>query len=123
MTTPAIPRRFGGYQPPMADVFGRALRDRLGQTVQFEFVGNIIDVDHDAADLLLMVEQGPLTVCYSVRPWHLWWQRNANGLARHYAAPGCLTPYLHVQWGMTSRANRVMDWRTSAGAMRPPWLK
>jgi TRAP-type C4-dicarboxylate transport system substrate-binding protein len=68
--TPAIPIRFGGYQPPTsvhhraADVLGRALRARLGPAVQFELVGNIMDAGHRAADLLTMVEQGTMTMCY-----------------------------------------------------------
>ena len=62
--------RFSGYQPPAsvhsraAAVFGRALADRLGDAVRFEFDGNIIDSGRAAADLLTMVESGEIAMCY-----------------------------------------------------------
>jgi TRAP-type transport system periplasmic protein len=68
--TSAISIRFGGYQPPSsvhhraAEVFGRVLHDRLGPRVAFELIGNVMDAGHAAADLLAMVEQGSLTMCY-----------------------------------------------------------
>ncbi len=62
--------RFGGYQPPSsihnkaAEIFGNALSSRLGDAVQFELDGNITASGHNAADLLTMVEDGALTLCY-----------------------------------------------------------
>ena len=61
---------FGGYQPPTsihnkaAEVFGRRLADRLGDEVRFSLDGNIIESGHKAADLLTMVENGTLALCY-----------------------------------------------------------
>ncbi len=65
-----IPISFGGYQPPTsihnkaAEVFGRRLADRLGDEVWFSLDGNIIVSGHKAADLLTMVENGTLSLCY-----------------------------------------------------------
>ena len=65
-----IPIDFGGYQPPSsihnkaAEVFGRRLADRLGDEVRLSLDGNIIESGHKAADLLTMVEDGTLTLCY-----------------------------------------------------------
>ena len=65
-----IPIGFGGYQPPKsihnkaAEVFGRRLADRLGDEVRFSFDGNIIESGRKAADLLTMVENGTLSLCY-----------------------------------------------------------
>ncbi len=61
---------FGGYQPPAsihnkaAEVFGRHLAGRLGDEVRFSLDGNIIESGHRAADLLTMVENGTLGLCY-----------------------------------------------------------
>ncbi|MBT5559481.1 MAG: TRAP transporter substrate-binding protein [Proteobacteria bacterium] len=62
--------RFGGYQGPAsvhtraAQVFGQELKKRLADRVQFEFQENIIEHGHNAADLLTMVEDGTLSMCY-----------------------------------------------------------
>lgn len=61
---------FGGYQPTAsvhsraAVVFGESLRRSLGNDVSFELTGNVIEQGHRAADLLTMVENGDLDLCY-----------------------------------------------------------
>lgn len=61
---------FGGYQPPTsvhsraAEVLGRALADRLGDSVDFSLTGNVIDQGRNAADLLDLVARGEMTMCY-----------------------------------------------------------
>jgi TRAP-type C4-dicarboxylate transport system substrate-binding protein len=67
-TKPAI--RFGGYQEPAsihnraAARFGEALRDRLGERVDFELIGSIVRLGRPAGDLVPMVERGELSFCY-----------------------------------------------------------
>jgi tripartite ATP-independent transporter DctP family solute receptor len=62
--------RFGGYQPPAsvhnkaAEVLGQALAARLGAGVRFDLEGNVIASGHRAGDLLSMVENGIVTMCY-----------------------------------------------------------
>jgi len=62
--------RFGGYQPPAsvhnqaAAVFGQSLTDALGDAVGFDLNGNITLSGHKAADLLTLVEDGSLDLCY-----------------------------------------------------------
>lgn len=62
--------RFGGYQPAnsihtkAADIFGNALSSRLGNAIRFELNHDITTAGHNAADLLCMVENGDLTLCY-----------------------------------------------------------
>jgi TRAP-type C4-dicarboxylate transport system substrate-binding protein len=62
--------RFGGYQgrasvhTRAAEIFGNALRERLGQDVRFELQHNIVEDGRNAADLLTLVESGELTLCY-----------------------------------------------------------
>jgi TRAP-type transport system periplasmic protein len=62
--------KFGGYQPPAsihnkaAAVLGRHLTDRLGEEVRFSLEGNIIESGRKANDLLTMVENGTLSMCY-----------------------------------------------------------
>ena len=62
--------RFGGYQGPASvhtragNAFGDALRDVLGDRIDFTFDANIVDRGHKAADLLTMVEAGDLDACY-----------------------------------------------------------
>ncbi len=66
----AITIRFGGYQPPASvhnragEVLGRALAARLGDALDFDLEGNVIDAGHKAGDLLAMVEDGEKTLCY-----------------------------------------------------------
>ena len=45
-------------------MLGAALAARLGDALEFELEGNIIDAGHKAADLLAMVESGDKTMCY-----------------------------------------------------------
>jgi C4-dicarboxylate-binding protein DctP len=45
-------------------VLGRALTQRLGDALDFEIEGNVMDAGHQAADLLAMVEGGEKTLCY-----------------------------------------------------------
>jgi len=67
---PDLKITFGGYQPPAsvhnraAVVFGDSLRAVLGGDVAFGLTGNIIEQGHKAADLLTMVENGDLDLCY-----------------------------------------------------------
>ena len=62
--------RMAGYQGPTsvhtrsAHLFGEELNRRLGNHIAFEFQENIIDQGHKAGDLLGMVEEGSLTMCY-----------------------------------------------------------
>lgn len=62
--------RFGGYQPPesihnrAAAAFGDALGVRCGDNIRFDFDGDITAAGHNAADLLDLVENGDLTLCY-----------------------------------------------------------
>ena len=67
--------RFGGYQGPAsvhtraAHVFGQELEKRLAKKrlerrVRFEFQENVVNLGHNAADLLTMVEDGTLSLCY-----------------------------------------------------------
>jgi len=70
MSSSALTIRFGGYQSPAsvhtraAEAFGRHLTDTLDGNVQFDLTGNVIDRGHKAQDLLHMVEDGRLDVCY-----------------------------------------------------------
>ncbi len=45
-------------------MLGAALASRLGDALDFELEGNVIDAGHKAADLLAMVESGDKTMCY-----------------------------------------------------------
>jgi TRAP-type transport system periplasmic protein len=62
--------RFGGYQGAASvhtrasHIFGRELEKRLGDKVRFEFQENVIEFGHKAGDLLQMVEDGTLSMCY-----------------------------------------------------------
>ncbi|ETX02135.1 MAG: hypothetical protein ETSY2_36150 [Candidatus Entotheonella gemina] len=62
--------RFGGYQPPTsvhnkaAEIFGHTLTASLGHAIAFNLDGNIIASGHQAVDLLRLVENGELTMCY-----------------------------------------------------------
>jgi TRAP-type transport system periplasmic protein len=68
--TVAITMRFGGYQKPAsihnqaAVRFGEALRERLGERLDFQLIGNVLDLGRKSGDLPLMVEQGELSLCY-----------------------------------------------------------
>lgn len=62
--------RFGGYQPPSsvhnqaAELLGERLTAELGDAVHFELDGNIVNSGYKAADLLTLVENGELDMCY-----------------------------------------------------------
>jgi len=62
--------RCGGYQPPAsihnraAEVLGKGLAARLGESVRFELDGNIVARGHNAADLLDWVRTGKIELCY-----------------------------------------------------------
>lgn len=62
--------RFGGYQPPAsvhnraAAQFGETLAGTLGDAVDFRLTGNVIAEGRKAADLLTLVADGELTMCY-----------------------------------------------------------
>ena len=61
---------FVGYQPPTsvhtraAQVFGDALKERLGTNVEFLLENNVAEGGLKAADCLSLVEQGERTFCY-----------------------------------------------------------
>lgn len=61
----------GGYQPPSsvhnqaAEVLGKGLKTRLGDGVRFDLDGNmVVSQGIKAIDLLTLVENGELTMCY-----------------------------------------------------------
>ena len=62
--------RCGGYQPPAsihnraAEVLGKGVAARLGESVRFELDGNIVARGHNAADLLEWVRTGRIELCY-----------------------------------------------------------
>lgn len=62
--------RCGGYQPPAsihnraAEILGRDLAVRLGESVRFELDGNIVAHGHNASDLLEWVQSGRIELCY-----------------------------------------------------------
>lgn len=66
----AIQLKFGGYQKPAsihhraALRFGESLRERLGSKIDFELIGNVLDLGRNSGDLPLMVESGELSCCY-----------------------------------------------------------
>ncbi|MDA4844455.1 TRAP transporter substrate-binding protein [Hoeflea poritis] len=66
----AIPLKFGGYQGPASvhtrggHVFGNALSEELGGSIDFSFDSNIVERGQKASDLLSMVESGTLDACY-----------------------------------------------------------
>jgi TRAP-type C4-dicarboxylate transport system substrate-binding protein len=68
--TAAITLKFGGYQKPAsihnraALRFGEVLRERVGGRVDFELIGNVIDLGRMSGDLPSMVESGELSCCY-----------------------------------------------------------
>lgn len=61
--------KFGGYQKPAsihnqaARRFGEALQEKLG-AVDFQLIGNVLDLGRKSGDLPVMVEQGELSFCY-----------------------------------------------------------
>jgi len=68
MQTIAI--RFGGYQEPAsihnqaAAYFCERLRERLGERLQFELVGNVLKLGRPSGELPEMVLSGALDFCY-----------------------------------------------------------
>jgi len=62
--------KFGGYQKPAsihnqaAVRFGELLKQKLGDRVTFELVGNVLDLGRASGDLPVMVENGELDFCY-----------------------------------------------------------
>jgi len=62
--------KFGGYQAPAsihnraAQHFGAALKRRLGDHVEFELIGSVLDLGRKSGDLPEMVESGELDFCY-----------------------------------------------------------
>ncbi|MBC7780029.1 MAG: TRAP transporter substrate-binding protein [Proteobacteria bacterium] len=70
MTQPPIRLRLGGYQPPdsihnqAARRFGSELDARLGERIEFELIGNVLDIGRPSGDLPKMVASGELDACY-----------------------------------------------------------
>lgn len=72
--TDTLQIKFGGYQKPAsihnqaAARFGTLLRERLGEKVSarldFQLIGNVLDLGRKSGDLPLMVESGELACCY-----------------------------------------------------------
>lgn len=62
--------RVGGYQKPASIHtraclhFGDALRARLGDAVDFQFVPDVLALGHKSGELPGMVERGDLSICY-----------------------------------------------------------
>ena len=61
---------FGGYQKPAsihnqaATRFGEVLRERLGEKIDFQLIGNVLELGRKSGDLPVMVESGELSCCY-----------------------------------------------------------
>lgn len=66
----AITIRFGGYQEPAsihnraAEYFGERLRERLGERLRFELIGNVLKLGRASGELPDMVLSGELDLCY-----------------------------------------------------------
>lgn len=62
--------KFGGYQKPAsvhnraAALFGEVLRQKLGDRITFDLVGNVLELGRQSGDLPRMVESGELSLCY-----------------------------------------------------------
>ncbi len=62
--------KLGGYQKPAsihnqaATRFGEILRAALGSRIEFHLIGDVIALGRKSGDLLPMVEQGELSMCY-----------------------------------------------------------
>src|SRR5258706_6302636 len=62
--------KFGGYQPAAsihagaAQFVGEILKQTLGNRVDFHLIGDVLALGHQSGDLLPMVEQGELSLCY-----------------------------------------------------------
>jgi TRAP-type C4-dicarboxylate transport system substrate-binding protein len=69
MNTP-VTLKFGGYQKPAsihnqaAARFGQVLRERLGEQLTFELIGDVLALGRKSGDLPSMVESGELSCCY-----------------------------------------------------------
>jgi TRAP-type C4-dicarboxylate transport system substrate-binding protein len=72
--TDSLQIKFGGYQKPAsihnqaAARFGKLLQQRLGEKagrrLDFQLIGNVLDLGRKSGDLPLMVESGELACCY-----------------------------------------------------------
>lgn len=62
--------KFGGYQAPdsvhnqAAALFGKRLKEKLGDKIHFELIGSVLDLGRPSGDLVPMVERGELSFCY-----------------------------------------------------------
>jgi TRAP-type C4-dicarboxylate transport system substrate-binding protein len=62
--------KLGGYQKPAsvhnqaAGLFGEILKQRLGGRVEFQLIGDVLELGRKSGDLLPMVEHGELSLCY-----------------------------------------------------------
>ena len=62
--------KLGGYQKPAsvhnqaAGLFGEILKQRLGARVEFQLIGDVLELGRKSGDLMPMVEHGELSLCY-----------------------------------------------------------
>ena len=67
---PKISIRFGGYQNPdsihnqSAMFFGEKLKEYFKDQINFELIGNVMNLGRMSGDLPQMVSSGELTCCY-----------------------------------------------------------
>jgi TRAP-type transport system periplasmic protein len=62
--------KLGGYQKATsvhsqaAALFGKILQQELGKRVEFQLIGDVLELGRKSGDLLPMVERGELSLCY-----------------------------------------------------------
>ena len=62
--------KLGGYQKPAsvhnqaAALFGEILKQRLGDRIEFQLIGDVLALGRKSGDLMPMVEHGELSLCY-----------------------------------------------------------
>ena len=67
---PPIVIKFGGYQNPAsihnraAARFGELLKKKFGDRIDFQLIGNVLDLGRQSGDLPKMVQSGELSLCY-----------------------------------------------------------
>ena len=62
--------KFGGYQNPAsihnraAERFGELLKKQFGDRIDFQLIGNVLNIGRQSGDLPKMVASGELSLCY-----------------------------------------------------------